>query len=100
MHDIREPILLEVDEIYNLACPAAPIHYQTYPIKTFECSVLGIINLLHLARDTGCRLLQASTSEVYGDPTVHPQTGKYRFYIIIPRGIPWKCQSYRSSIML
>lgn len=77
LHDIRQPIYIEVDEIYNLACPAAPIHYQTYPIKTFECSVLGILNLLHLARDTGCRLLHASTSEVYGDPTVHPQKEEY-----------------------
>lgn len=71
-----------MDEIYNLACPAAPIHYQTYPIKTFECCVLGILNLLHLARDTGCRLLHASTSEVYGDPSVHPQTG-FSFIVVL-----------------
>lgn len=77
-HDIRTPLNVEVDEIYNLACPAAPIHYQTYPIKTFQTAVIGTMNLLELARETGAKLLLASTSEVYGDPEVHPQVESYR----------------------
>jgi UDP-glucuronate decarboxylase len=77
-HDIEEPILLEVDEIYNLACPASPIHYQFDPVKTIKTSVMGAINVLEIARKTKAKILQASTSEVYGDPEVHPQVETYR----------------------
>jgi UDP-glucuronate decarboxylase len=77
-HDITVPIWLEVDEIYNLACPAAPGHYQFNPIKTMKTSVMGAINLLGMARRCKARILQASTSEVYGDPEVHPQPESYR----------------------
>ncbi len=77
-HDITLPIVLEVDEIYNLACPASPGHYQYNPIKTMKTSVLGAINTLGLAKRCRARILQASTSEVYGDPEVHPQTEDYR----------------------
>jgi UDP-glucuronate decarboxylase len=77
-HDIEEPILLEVDEIYNLACPASPIHYQFDPVKTVKTSVMGAINVLEIAKRTGAKILQASTSEVYGDPDIHPQPESYR----------------------
>ncbi len=77
-HDITVPIFLEVDQIYNLACPAAPGHYQFNPIKTIKTSVLGSINLLGVAKRCGGRILQASTSEVYGDPEIHPQVESYR----------------------
>jgi UDP-glucuronate decarboxylase len=76
-HDITEPYYAEVDEIYNLACPASPIHYQYNPIKTIKTSVMGAINVLGLAKRVGAKVLQASTSEVYGDPHVHPQTESY-----------------------
>lgn len=76
-HDITEPIDIEVDEIYNLACPASPTHYQYNPIKTMKTSVLGIINLLELAKKCNATVLQASTSEVYGDPIIHPQNESY-----------------------
>jgi len=76
-HDIVNPIFLEVDEIYNLACPASPIHYQYNPIKTAKTSVIGALNMLGLAKRTGARILQASTSEVYGDPEIHPQVESY-----------------------
>ena len=76
-HDVTEPILLEVDQIYNLACPASPIHYQYNPVKTVKTSVMGAINMLGLAKRVRARILQASTSEVYGDPLVHPQTEEY-----------------------
>jgi UDP-glucuronate decarboxylase len=76
-HDVTEPILLEVDQIYNLACPASPVHYQYNPIKTVKTSVMGMINMLGLAKRVKARILQASTSEVYGDPLVHPQTEDY-----------------------
>jgi UDP-glucuronate decarboxylase len=76
-HDVTHPILLEIDEIYNLACPASPVHYQYNPIKTIKTSVLGAINVLGLAKRTRARILQASTSEVYGDPDVHPQPEAY-----------------------
>lgn len=76
-HDIIEPILLEVDRIYHLACPASPIHYQFNPVKTIKTSVMGTINMLGLAKRVKARILQASTSEVYGDPQVHPQTEDY-----------------------
>jgi len=76
-HDITQPIFLEVDEIYNLACPASPVHYQYNPIKTIKTSVMGAINSLGLAKRVKARILQASTSEVYGDPEVHPQREDY-----------------------
>lgn len=76
-HDITEPYYAEVDEIYNLACPASPVHYQYNPIKTIKTSVLGAINTLGLAKRVNAKILQASTSEVYGDPQVHPQTESY-----------------------
>lgn len=76
-HDVTEPIMLEVDQIYNLACPASPIHYQYNPVKTVKTNVMGTINMLGLAKRVRARILQASTSEVYGDPLVHPQTEDY-----------------------
>jgi len=76
-HDVVEPILLEVDQIYNLACPASPIHYQYNPVKTVKTSVMGAINMLGLAKRVKGRILQASTSEVYGDPVEHPQKESY-----------------------
>jgi UDP-glucuronate decarboxylase len=76
-HDVTQPILLEVDWIFNLACPASPIHYQYNPIKTLKTSVMGSLNLLGLAKRVRARILQASTSEVYGDPEVHPQPESY-----------------------
>lgn len=76
-HDITEPILLEVDRIFNFACPASPVHYQYNPVKTVKTSVMGAINMLGLAKRVRARILQASTSEVYGDPNVHPQTEAY-----------------------
>mgnify|MGYP000657030464 FL=1 len=77
-HDITEPLYVEVDQIYNLACPASPPHYQYNPIKTAKTSVYGAINMLGLAKRVHARILQASTSEVYGDPEVHPQPESYR----------------------
>jgi UDP-glucuronate decarboxylase len=76
-HDVTFPLYVEVDRIYNLACPASPIHYQRDPVQTTKTSVHGAINMLGLAKRTGARILQASTSEVYGDPEVHPQTEDY-----------------------
>ena len=76
-HDVIEPILLEVDQIYNLACPASPVHYQYNPVKTVKTNVMGMINMLGLAKRVRARILQASTSEVYGDPEVHPQPESY-----------------------
>jgi UDP-glucuronate decarboxylase len=76
-HDVTFPLYVEVDEIYNLACPASPIHYQHDPVQTTKTSVHGAINMLGLAKRTGAKILQASTSEVYGDPIVHPQTEAY-----------------------
>jgi UDP-glucuronate decarboxylase len=76
-HDVIEPILLEVDQIYNLACPASPIHYQFNPVKTVKTNVVGTLNMLGLAKRVRARILQASTSEVYGDPLEHPQTESY-----------------------
>lgn len=77
-HDVVDPLKFEVDQIYNLACPASPVHYQYNPIKTVKTSVMGAINCLGLAKRVGARILQASTSEVYGDPEVHPQPESYR----------------------
>ena len=76
-HDVTFPLFVEVDEIYNLACPASPVHYQHDPVQTTKTSVHGAINMLGLAKRTGAKILQASTSEVYGDPEVHPQTEDY-----------------------
>lgn len=76
-HDVMLPLYVEVDEIYNLACPASPVHYQHDPVQTTKTSVLGAINMLGLAKRTGARVFQASTSEVYGDPQVHPQPEEY-----------------------
>jgi UDP-glucuronate decarboxylase len=77
-HDITFPLYVEVDEIYNLACPASPVHYQFDPVQTTKTSVVGAINVLGIAKRLKCKVFQASTSEVYGDPTVHPQTEQYR----------------------
>ena len=76
-HDVVEPIMVEVDRIFNLACPASPVHYQYNPVKTVKTSVAGALNMLGLAKRVKARILQASTSEVYGDPTVHPQVESY-----------------------
>ncbi|MCG6147029.1 SDR family oxidoreductase [Leptospira levettii] len=76
-HDITDPIKLEVDQIYNMACPASPVHYQSNPIKTVKTNVLGMMNMLGLAKRVKARILQASTSEVYGNPLEHPQTESY-----------------------
>ncbi len=76
-HDIVNPILLEVDQIYNMACPASPVHYQYNPVKTMKTSVMGAINILGMAKRVKATVLQASTSEVYGDPQIHPQTEEY-----------------------
>ena len=76
-HDVREPFTVEVDAILNFACPASPIHYQSNPVKTMETNFLGIVNMLHLAKINDAILIQASTSEIYGDPTVSPQTESY-----------------------
>lgn len=77
-HDVIDPFKVEVDRIYNMACPASPVHYQYNPIKTVKTSVMGAINCLGLAKRVGARILQASTSEVYGDPEIHPQPESYR----------------------
>ncbi len=77
-HDLVHPLFIEADEIYNLACPASPVHYQYNPVKTIKTSVMGAIHMLGLAKRVKARILQASTSEVYGDPEVHPQTEDYR----------------------
>jgi UDP-glucuronate decarboxylase len=76
-HDVTMPFYIEVDEIYNLACPASPVHYQYNAIKTIKTSVMGAINMLGLAKRTRAKILQASTSEVYGDPEIHPQPESY-----------------------
>ena len=77
-HDITQEYIAEINQIYNLACPASPVHYQLNPIKTVKTNVLGIINMLDLAKRTNARILQASTSEIYGDPLIHPQKEEYR----------------------
>jgi UDP-glucuronate decarboxylase len=76
-HDVCEPLLVDVDRIFNLACPASPIHYQLNPMKTVQTNVMGALNMLEIARRMGARILQASTSEVYGDPAIHPQVESY-----------------------
>ena len=82
-HDITEPIRLEVDQIYHLACPASPVHYQYNPVKTVKTNVTGTLNMLGLAKRVKARILLASTSEVYGDPEVHPQTEDYVGWIMM-----------------
>src|SRR5919109_5409262 len=77
-HDITQPLVLDVDQVYNLACPAAPGHYQYNPIKTMKTSVLGAIHTLGIAKRCRAKILQASTSEIYGDPEIHPQPESYR----------------------
>ena len=77
-HDVTEPIRLEVDQIYHLACPASPVHYQYNPVKTIKTNVMGTLNMLGLAKRVKARFFLASTSEVYGDPEVHPQPEEYR----------------------
>ena len=101
-HDVIEPILLEVDQIYNLACPASPIHYQYNPVKTVKTSVMGMINMLGLAKRVHARILQASTSEVYGDPLVHPQTEEYWGNVnpIGPRGVYDEAKRYMEAITM
>lgn len=89
-HDVTEPILLEVDRIFNLACPASPVHYQYNAIKTIKTSVMGAIHMLGLAKRVHARILQASTSEVYGDPAVHPQG----------RRILGECKPNRCTLLL
>lgn len=86
-HDITEPILLEVDQIYHLACPASPPHYQYNPVKTIKTSTMGTLNMLGLAKRVKARILLASTSEIYGDPNIHPQPESYwvrsRIYVYV-----------------
>src|SRR3954466_3656581 len=99
-HDVIEPILVEVDKIYNLACPASPIHYQYNPVKTVKTSVMGMINMLGLAKRVHARILQASTSEVYGDPQVHPQPEEYWGHVncIGPRGVYDEAKRYAEAM--
>src|SRR6266513_305704 len=101
-HDVIEPILLEVDQIYNLACPASPIHYQYNPVKTVKTNVMGVINMLGLAKRVRARILQASTSEVYGDPLEHPQTEKYWGNVnpIGPRGAYDEAKRYAEALTM
>jgi len=80
-HDVTQPLMVEVDAIYNLACPASPVHYQRNPVKTIKTNVLGALHMLGLAKRVNARILQASTSEVYGDPEVHPQHEGYRGHV-------------------
>ena len=75
--DVRNPLNFDVDAILNFACPASPVHYQSDPVRTIETNFLGMVNVLHLAQKLGCKVLQASTSEVYGDPLITPQTEEY-----------------------
>jgi UDP-glucuronate decarboxylase len=98
-HDITFPLYVEVDQIYNLACPASPIHYQFDPVQTTKTCVHGAINMLGLAKRTRARILQASTSEVYGDPEVHPQTEDYwgRVNPLGPRSLLRRRQTLRGN---
>ena len=101
-HDVIIPLYVEVDEIYNLACPASPIHYQYDPVQTTKTSVHGAINMLGLARRVGARILQASTSEVYGDPTEHPQTETYWGNVnpVGPRGCYDEAKRFAEAITM
>lgn len=89
-HDVTFPLYVEVDEIYNLACPASPVHYQFDPVQTTKTSVIGAINMLGLAKRLGAKILQSSTSEIYGDPMVHPSD----------RELPRQCKPARSARLL
>jgi UDP-glucuronate decarboxylase len=101
-HDITFPLYVEVDEIYNLACPASPIHYQRDPVQTTKTSVHGAINMLGLAKRLRCPILQASTSEVYGDPEVHPQREDYWGHVnpIGPRGVYDEAKRFGEAITM
>src|SRR5256712_7877301 len=101
-HDVTFPLFVEVDEIYNLACPASPVHYQHDPVQTIKTSVHGAINMLGLAKRVNAKILQASTSEVYGDPTVHPQTEDYWGNVnpIGPRGVYDEAKRFQESITM
>jgi len=101
-HDIITPIDLEVDRVFNLACPASPVHYQFDPVRTIQANVLGVTNMLELARRTKARILQASTSEVYGDPLVHPQTEDYWGHVnpIGPRGVYDEAKRFAEALTL
>ncbi len=101
-HDITFPLYVEVDEIYNLACPASPIHYQFDPVQTTKTSVLGAINMLGLAKRLRAKILQASTSEVYGDPKIHPQREDYCGYVnqLGRRGLLRRGQALRRNAVL
>src|SRR6266542_2414973 len=100
--DVTEPIYVPVDQIYNLACPASPVHYQYNPVKTVKSNVLGAINMLVLAKRVGARILQASTSEVYGDPTIHPQPESYWGNVnpIGPRGVDDEAKRYAEALTM
>ena len=99
-HDITEPILLEVDQIYHLACPASPPHYQYNPVKTIKTSTMGTLNMLGLAKRVKARILLASTSEIYGDPNIHPQPESYwvrsvlEFYVSVSGYVYVSCLSF------
>src|SRR5580698_693264 len=101
-HDVIDPFKFEVDRIYNLACPASPPHYQYNPIKTVKTSVMGAINCLGLAKRVRGRVLQASTSEVYGDPQVHPQPESYWGHVnpIGPRGVYDEAKRYAEALTM
>ena len=101
-HDVTFPLYVEVDEIYNLACPASPVHYQSDPVQTTKTSVHGAINLLGLAKRVKARILQASTSEVYGDPDNHPQQESYWGHVnpIGPRGVYDEAKRYAEALTM
>ena len=101
-HDVTFPLYVETNQIYNLACPASPVHYQYDPVQTTKTSVHGAINMLGLAKRTRARILQASTSEVYGDPLVHPQTEEYWGNVnpVGPRGVYDEAKRYMESITM
>src|SRR4249919_4245958 len=101
-HDITHPLFVEVDEIYNLACPASPIHYQRDPVQTTKTSVIGAINMLGLAKRLKLKILQASTSEVYGDPTVHPQSETYWGHVnpIGPRSVYDEAKRFSEALVM
>ena len=101
-HDVTHPLFVEVDEIYNLACPASPIHYQFDPVQTTKTSVIGAINMLGLAKRVKAKILQTSTSEVYGDPTLHPQPETYWGHVnpIGPRGVYDEAKRYAEALTM
>ena len=101
-HDITSPLFLEIDQIYNLACPASPVHYQFDPVQTIKTSVHGAINMLDLSKSTKARILQASTSEVYGNPEIHPQTEDYWGNVnpVGPRGVYDEAKRFAEAITM